>query len=84
MLVATIVLGAATSAVLDASVWPKLIVFALASCAVGIVASLVGIQTVSGNDDTESDPLKPILRGFRIAALVSIFGITALAALFVR
>ena len=81
MLVATIVLGAATSAVLDASVWPKLIVFALASCAVGIVASLVGIQTVSGNDDTESDPLKPILRGFRIAALVSIFGITALAAL---
>ena len=79
MLVATIVLGAATSAVLDASVWPKLIVFALAACAIGIVASLVGIQTVSGNDDAESDPLKPILRGFRIAALVSILGISGLS-----
>ncbi|MEI7984998.1 MAG: sodium/proton-translocating pyrophosphatase [Armatimonadota bacterium] len=81
MLVATIVLGAATSAVLDASVWPKLIVFALAACAVGIVASLIGIQTVSGSDDTESDPLKPILRGFRISAIVSVLGIAGLAAM---
>ena len=81
MLVATIVLGAATSAVLDASVWPRLIVFALAACAVGIVASLIGIQTVSGNDDTDSDPLKPILGGFRITALIAGVGIAVLAAL---
>ena len=81
MLVATIVLGAATSAVLDASVWPKLIVFALSACAIGIVASLIGIQTVVGNDDTESDPLKPILRGFRITAVIAGIGIAGLAAL---
>lgn len=79
MLVATIVLGAATSAVLDASVWPKLIVFALAACGIGIVASLVGIQTVTGSDDAESDPLKPILKGFRIAAVISAVGILALS-----
>jgi K(+)-stimulated pyrophosphate-energized sodium pump len=81
MLVATIVLGAATQAVLPADIWPKLIVFALAACGIGIVASLIGIQTVAGNDDTDSDPLKPILRGFRIAAAIAGVGIAALAAL---
>ena len=74
MLVATIVLGAATSTVLDGNTWPKLIVFALAACAVGIVASTVGIASVKGNDDLDSDPLKPILGGFRLTALISAIG----------
>lgn len=84
MLVATIVLGAATSMVLDASVWPKLIVFAIAACGFGIIASMIGINTVSGNDDLDSDPLKPILKGFRISAVVSAIGVTALAALLLQ
>ena len=74
MLVATIVLGAATSTVLDGNTWPKLIVFALAACGVGIVASMVGISSVKGNDDLDSDPLKPILGGFRLTALISAIG----------
>lgn len=74
MLVATIVLGAATSTVLDGNTWPKLIVFALAACAVGIVASIIGIAGVKGNDDLDSDPLKPILGGFRLTALISAIG----------
>jgi K(+)-stimulated pyrophosphate-energized sodium pump len=74
MLVATIVLGAATSTVLDGNTWPKLIVFALAACSVGIVASIVGIAGVKGNDDLDSDPLKPILGGFRLTALISAIG----------
>ena len=81
MLVATIILGAATSTVLDASVWPKLIVFALAACALGIVASIVGIQLVQGSDDVETDPLKPILKGFRITALIAAIGTAGLAAI---
>ncbi len=74
MLVATIVLGAATSTVLDGNTWPKLIVFALAACAIGIVASMIGIAGVKGNDDLDSDPLKPILGGFRLTALISAIG----------
>lgn len=79
MLVATIVLGAATSTILDGSVWPKLIVFALAACAVGIIASIIGISSVKGNDDLDSDPLKPILGGFRLSALISGVGTAVLA-----
>jgi len=84
MLVATIVLGAATSSVLDASVWPKLIVFALAACALGIVASIGGIQFVKGSDDLEKDPLKPILFGFRVTALIAAIGTIGLAWFFLR
>ena len=84
MLVATIVLGAASSAVLDASTWPKLIVFALAACGLGIVASIIGIQTVKGSDDLEADPLKPILGGFRISALVGCVGIAILSAFLLK
>ncbi len=84
MLVATIVLGAATSAILDGSVWPKLIVFALAACGLGIVASIFGIQLVKGSDDLETDPLKPILTGFRISGLISAIGVCVLAFTFLR
>ncbi|MBS1702163.1 MAG: sodium/proton-translocating pyrophosphatase [Armatimonadetes bacterium] len=84
MLVATIVLGAATASVLDASVWPKLIVFALAACGIGIVASIMGIQFVKGSDDVETDPLKPILTGFRITALLAGIGTAILAAVLLK
>jgi K(+)-stimulated pyrophosphate-energized sodium pump len=84
MLVATIVLGAATATVLDAQTWPKLIVFALAACGVGIIASILGIQTVKGSDDLDSDPLKPILGGFRISALVGTIGIALLSVLLLK
>ncbi|HLP00336.1 MAG TPA: sodium/proton-translocating pyrophosphatase, partial [Fimbriimonas sp.] len=75
MLVATIVLGAATSMVLDAAIWPKLIVFAIAACGFGILSSIIGIMTVKGTDDLDSDPLKPILSGFRVSAVVSAIGV---------
>lgn len=84
MLVATIVLGAATSSVLDATVWPKLIVFALAACALGIVASIIGVGLVKGSDDLEADPLKPILNGFKITAAISAVGVSLLAFLLLR
>jgi K(+)-stimulated pyrophosphate-energized sodium pump len=71
MLVATIVLGAATSAVLDAQTWPKLIIFAMATCGFGILASLIAITMVKGDDNLDSDALKPILGKFRISAILS-------------
>lgn len=84
MLVATIVLGAATSSVLDGTVWPKLIVFALAACGFGIVASILGMQFVKGSDDLEKDPLTPILTGFRATAVIAGLGTIALAAFFLN
>ncbi|MGV3617027.1 MAG: sodium/proton-translocating pyrophosphatase [Fimbriimonas sp.] len=71
LLIAAIVLGAATSAVLDPSAWMRLIVFALIVAAIGIFASIIGIATVRGNDDLESDPLVPIRRGFARTALIA-------------
>lgn len=78
-LVAAIVLGAASSAILDQATWSRLIVFALVAAALGLSASLVGILSVKGSDDADSDPLKPITGGFWLTAGLStvLIGIAA-------
>ena len=70
-LVAAIVLGAATAAIFDTATWTKLILFALMARGVGILASIVGIFMVKGSTDPESDPLKPISRGFSVSAITA-------------
>ncbi len=70
-LVAAIVLGAATAAIFDTATWTKLILFALMARGVGILASIVGVFMVKGSTDPESDPLKPISRGFSISAITA-------------
>ncbi|MFQ3668640.1 MAG: sodium/proton-translocating pyrophosphatase, partial [Fimbriimonadaceae bacterium] len=76
-LVAAIVLGAATAAIFDQATWMKLILFALMARGVGIVASIIGILTVRGSEDVDSDPLMAIRKGFYTSA-----GIAALATVF--
>ncbi len=78
-LVAAIVLGAATSAIFDQSTWMKLIIFALLARGVGILASLIGIYTVKGSDDLNSDPLTPIRSGFYRSAFIALVGTAAVA-----
>ncbi len=71
-LVAAIVLGAATSAIFDQTTWMKLILFALIARGIGIIASIIGIFSVKGSDDINSDPLKSIGRGFYSSAAIAI------------
>ena len=78
-LLSAIILGAATGAVLNSETWPKLILFALTTAGIGIIASMVGITLVKGDDNVDSDPLKPILGGFRIGAALAAAGTFALA-----
>lgn len=73
-LVAAIVLGAATAAVLDQETWMRLILFALMARGVGIVASLIGIYSVKGSDDLNKDPLKFISNGFKSSAIIAAIG----------
>lgn len=67
-LVAAIVLGAATASIFDQPTWMKLVLFALMARGVGIVASIIGIYSVKGSDNIDSDPLKAIRKGFWAAA----------------
>jgi len=71
-LVAAIILGAATAAVLDPLTWPRLIVFALAAAAAGLLASLFAISVFKGSDDPHADPFKLLNRSFRLAGILSI------------
>ena len=68
-LVAAIVLGAATATIFDETTWMKLIIFALMARGVGIIASVIGIFTVTGTDDIDADPLKRIRKGFYSSAI---------------
>ncbi len=70
-LVAAIVLGAATSAIFDQTTWTKLIMFAMLARGVGILASIVGIQSVKGTDDLDADPLARIRKGFYSSAVIA-------------
>jgi K(+)-stimulated pyrophosphate-energized sodium pump len=70
-LVAAIVLGAATAAIFDQATWMRLIIFALMARGVGIIASIIGVYLVKGSDDVDTDPLKPIGRGFAGSALIA-------------
>ncbi|MFN8139149.1 MAG: sodium/proton-translocating pyrophosphatase [Fimbriimonadales bacterium] len=70
-LVAAIVLGAATAPLFPPGdpTWMKLILFALMARGVGIIASIVGIFMVRGNDSEKTDPLAPITQGFWSSAI---------------
>ena len=70
-LVAAIVLGAATASVFDQTTWMKLIIFAILARGIGIVASIVGIEMVKGDDDIDKDPLKAISKGFYGSAILA-------------
>lgn len=70
-IVSAIVLAAATSAILDTYAWTRLVVFALIVAAIGILASVIGIATVKGDDDLSSDPLVPIRKGFARTAIIA-------------
>jgi len=78
-LVAAIILGAATATLFDSSTWMKLILFALMARGVGIVASIIGILSVKGDDDVDKDPLKMIKRGFYSSAFIAALGTAVLA-----
>jgi len=78
-LVAAIVLGAATAAIFEPAMWMKLILFALMARGVGILASIVGIWTMKGNDDLRSDPLHSISKGFKSSAALAVLGTGILA-----
>ncbi len=78
-LIAAIVLGAATASVFDPTTWPRLIVFGLAVCALGLVASMIGVELVSAKDDPQGDPLKALKRGFYIAIGVTVVGLAGLS-----
>ncbi len=71
-LVAAIVLGAATAAIFDSQTWMRLILFALMARGVGIIASILGVYSVRGSDDIDSDPLKAIRKGFYVSAGVAL------------
>ena len=81
-LVAAIVLGAATASIFDQETWTRLVVFALAARGIGIVASVIGIESVKGSDDIDSDPLKNIRRGFYSSAVIAAIATGVLAFVF--
>ena len=78
-LVASIVLGSATSTVFPGDTWMKLVIYAFMICAVGILASIVGIFAVRGTDNLQIDPIARIRTGFYIAATVGVIGIAAVS-----
>ena len=59
-LVAAIVLGAATAAIFDTQTWMRLVLFALMARGLGILASIIGIYMVKGEESIDADPLHAI------------------------
>jgi len=78
-LVAAIILGAATAQIFDQTTWMRLILFALMARGVGIVASIIGILSVKGNDDIDADPLACIRKGFYTSATIAVVATFVLA-----
>ena len=83
-LVAAIILAAAIIPFVKGETGPNLvssalhlIMYPLIVCAVGVVASILGVLVVKGEDRESMDPMQPINRGFRVAALLAtlLFGI---------
>ncbi len=81
-LVAAIVLGAATASIFDQQTWTRLVVFALAARGIGIIASVIGIESVRGDDDVNVDPLKNIRKGFYLSAVIAAVATAVLAFVF--
>ncbi len=85
-LVAAIILGAA---IVPASAWQgtpsmvqsalHLVMYPLLVRAVGVIASIVGVLAVKGQDREDLDPMQPINTGFNVSTALAtvLFGITA-------
>src|SRR5579871_2219083 len=77
-LVAAIILGAA---IIPVSSWTnnptlthsalQLVMYPLIIRAVGVIASIVGVYSVKGQDREDMDPMQPINVGFRVSAIVA-------------
>jgi K(+)-stimulated pyrophosphate-energized sodium pump len=83
-LVASIILGVAAFRAIfpdNPELWVVGLIFPLASRAVGVLASIVGLFAVRAKDG--ENPLKPIGRGFATAGLLSIVGTLVLAIVYV-
>lgn len=80
-LVASIILGAATASIFDPQTWPRLIVFGLDACAIGLLASAIASQSVKGSDDIHADQMGFLNRGFWTTAGLS-FLLTGVLAFF--
>jgi K(+)-stimulated pyrophosphate-energized sodium pump len=87
-LVAAIILGAA---IIPPGSWSgsptlthsalQLVMYPLIVRAVGVIASIIGVLSVKGQDREDMDPMQPINNGFRVSALVAtiLFGIGSYA-----
>lgn len=78
-LVAAIILGAAVGHVAGVSPTAvlSLVMYPLIVRAVGVVASIIGVLSVKGEDREDLDPMQPINKGFWISAFVAtvLFGL---------
>ncbi|CUU37750.1 MAG: sodium-translocating pyrophosphatase [Armatimonadetes bacterium] len=83
-LVAAIILGVAASVVLTPESAMKLVMFALLVRGVGILASIIGVQSVKGEDRADLNPMKPINRGFWVSAILAALGNLGVAYFFMQ
>ncbi len=83
-LVAAIILGVAASIVLTPASAMKLVMFALLVRGVGVVASIIGVLAVRGEDRADMNPMKPINRGFWVSALLAMLGNLGVAFFFMQ
>ncbi len=86
-LVAAIILGAA---IVPSTAWQgseafkssalHLIMYPLIVRAVGVIASVIGVLAVKGEDREDLDPMQPINRGFNVSAVIAVilFGAAAM------
>ncbi|MFN7162619.1 MAG: sodium/proton-translocating pyrophosphatase, partial [Fimbriimonadales bacterium] len=83
-LVAAIILGVAASLVLTPASAMKLVMFALLVRGVGVIASIIGVLAVKGEDRADLNPMKPINRGFWVSAVLAALGNLGVAYFFMQ
>ena len=83
-LVAAIILGVAASVVLTPASAMKLVMFALLVRGVGIIASIIGVLAVRGEDRADLNPMTPINRGFWVSAILAALGNLGVAYFFMQ
>jgi K(+)-stimulated pyrophosphate-energized sodium pump len=83
-LVAAIILGVAASLVLTPESAMKLVMFALLVRGVGVIASIIGVLAVKGEDRATLNPMKPINFGFWVSAILAALGNLGVAYFFMQ
>ncbi|OYT73784.1 MAG: hypothetical protein CFK49_10355, partial [Armatimonadetes bacterium JP3_11] len=83
-LVAAIILGVAASLVLTPASAMKLVMFALLVRGVGVIASIIGVLAVKGEDRADLNPMQPINRGFWVSAILAALGNLGVAYFFMQ